>query len=328
MMKKIFYCFLAFAVVSCGKKDAQPGDAHDSGAPTVEVQTAPVEIGTIQNVLRVTGKTQALHQEKVFTPIAGKITALNVIEGNPVKSGEVLATIRTEESEAALTGAQTAVASATTPQQKSDAERALKIAQQSANEIAVRAPFAGIVANRALNGGEFVSDHTELLTLVDLSSLYFLADVPAASLAQIKTGDDADIIFPGFPGKIFHAKIDNVNPQVDAASQMAKVRLKFSGEFNELRSDMFGEARIVIGEHRSAVLVPRAAVMLDNETNIHTVALAEDSIARVVEVKTGLADSARTEILSPHFDAGTKVITVGNYGLQDSTKIIITQTEK
>ncbi|HZV13155.1 MAG TPA: hypothetical protein VFA55_08060, partial [Candidatus Kapabacteria bacterium] len=80
--------------------------------------------------------------------------------------------------------------------------------------------------------------------------------------------------------------------------------------------------------HRNAVLVPRTAVMLDNETNVSTVALAQDSIARIVEVKVGLADSVRTEIISPHFDAGTKVITVGNYGLEDSTKIIISNTEK
>ncbi|HZV12676.1 MAG TPA: efflux RND transporter periplasmic adaptor subunit, partial [Candidatus Kapabacteria bacterium] len=206
----------AVAVVSCSKNDNTPQDTHASDVPKVEVQTAPVTIGTMQNIQRVTGKTQALHQEKVYTPIAGKIVSLSVIEGDAVKAGETLAMVRTEESEAAMTGAQSAMASATTPAQKSEAERALKIAQQSANEIPIRAPFAGIVVNRAVNGGEFLSDHAEILTLVDLSSLYFLADVPAASLAQIKTGDEADIVFTGFPGKVFHAKINNINPQVDA----------------------------------------------------------------------------------------------------------------
>jgi len=312
-------------IASCAKKDEQPQDRHAATTPTVEVRTSPVEIGSIQNILRVTGKTQALHQEKVFTPIAGKIVSLSVIEGDAVKAGETLAKIRTEESESALTGAQNAVASATTPAQKSEAERALKIAQQSANEIILRAPFVGIIANRAVNGGEFVSDHAEILTLVELSSLYFLADVPATSLAQIKIGDEADIAFTAFAGKIFRAHIDNIFPQVDAASQMAKVKLKFSTESNNLRSDMYGEANIVIGERRNTVLVPHTSVMLNNETNVYTVAVAQDSIARIVEVKIGITDSARTEILSPHLERGTRVIIEGNYGLADSTRISILQ---
>ena len=65
-----------------------------------------------------------------------------------------------------------------------DARSRVASARKSLDDLTVKAPFAGIVAQRQVNAGDVVSPGGELFTIVDPSSMQLEASVPAEQIAR------------------------------------------------------------------------------------------------------------------------------------------------
>ena len=325
---------IVFLVIGCHRTQS-----NDEGEGTTNVKAlVAVKIAKITQgdaVLSVTafGKTDALRKEKVYAPIAGRITALNVFEGARVKSGEILAVIRTKESQSAIQGAESMVRSAANAQQKTEAENALALAKSSDKSVNVTAKFDGFVSTRSVSEGELVVDNAELMTILDLSTLDFQADVPLRDVVGIHAGQRSTIRFQPMPGISFAAEVDAINPQTDFQSQTVRVRLRFVSNDHavqsSLRTDMIGTAQIVTGLRHNAMFVPRAALLRNDEENTYSVVtVTTDSLAKGIPVTVGALNDSSAEIISASLSPGMPVITVGNYALQDSTRVSITDQER
>jgi len=307
---------------ACSKSESE--EAQKSVTPVVEVKIDSVRLGTIPETVGLTGATKVLRQENIGSPIDGKVTSLRVLEGDAVKRGQVIAVVETKESLAAMTGAQMLLGRAQTAEEKTRAESALQLAQKQTTALEIRAPFDGVVVSRALNEGEFVAAGGALATVIDLRSLYFIAKAPARELARLKLGQEATVNFQSWPEKNFRCRVDNLKPQIDPVAQMAEVRLRFLSVYPELRSDMFGNADIVIGQHHDVFLVPDQAVVRDDETGVHTIVEAVgDSLGVIREVEIGIETPTTVAIAGEAIRAGMHIIVEGHYGLPDSTHIHI-----
>ena len=232
--------------------------------------------------------------------------------------------VSTKESQSAITGAEALVRGAATPEQQAEARRALALAQSSQGTVELRAKFNGIVATRSVSEGELVGENGELFMLVDLATLVFVADVPLASLPSIHPGQVAAVRFAALPDRAFRGAVEAASPQSDPQSQTVKVRLRFSsggGQF-VLKTDMMGSAAIVTGVHRRALIVPRSAILRDDENNTSSVVtVGADSLARSVQVTVGATTDSTAEITGGALKEGMTVVTEGNYALADSTRV-------
>lgn len=332
MIKFIFVFFLIslLFVSACGNGEGE--EAEESITPVVEVKIDSVRVGTIPETIGVTGATKVLRQENIGSPIEGKVISLRVLEGDAVKRGQVIAVVETKESLAAMTGAQMLLGRAQTAEEKTRAESSLRLAQKQNTALEIRAPFDGVVVSRALNEDEYVAAGGALATVIDLRSLYFIAKAPARELARLKLGQEATVNFQSWPEKNFRCRIDNLKPQIDPVAQMAEVRLRFLTVYPELRSDMFGNADIVIGQHDDVFLVPDQAVVRDDESGVHTIVEAVgDSLGVIREVKVDTETPTTVAISGEGLRAGMHIIVEGHYGLPDSTRIhstVIDRNEK
>lgn len=329
MIKFIFvFSLISLLFVSaCGNGEGE--EAEESITPVVEVKIDSVRLGTIPETIGVTGATKVLRQENIGSPIDGKVTSLRVLEGDAVKRGQTIAVIETKESLAAMTGAQMLLGRAQTAEEKTRAESSLRLAQRQNTAIEIRAPFDGVIITRTLNEGEYVAAGGALATVIDLRSLYFIAKAPARELARLKLGQEATVNFQSWPEKSFCCRVDNLKPQIDPVAQMAEVRLRFLTSYPELRSDMFGNADIVIGQHDNVFLVPDKAVVRDDETGKHTIVEAVgDSLGVIREVEVGIETPTTVAISGEGLRAGLHIIVEGHYGLPDSTRIHCTVTDR
>jgi membrane fusion protein (multidrug efflux system) len=309
----------------------KPGD--DEGNQSAAKATVTVKVGSVTErdaivIVDAMGKTDALRKEKMYAPITGRIVALNVLEGTEVKTGDVLAIIQTKESEATILGARSMLNSAVTSEQKSEAERILKLAQSTQNSVHVLAKFDGIVSTRSVSEGELVAENAELFTIVDLSTIDFLADVPLRDVSSIRRGARASVSFQSIPEKLFPASVDAVNPQTDIQSQTVKVRLRFSNSNNSLRSllrtEMIGTAQITTGIRRHALFIPKAALLRNDEDNSYSVIMiTADSLAKIIPVTVGTSDEFDSEIRSDQIRSGMMIVTEGNYALTDSMRLSV-----
>jgi len=328
---KTFLVSLLFAlsliVLSCAKKTASEEEGGSVKA-TVAVKTTSLHRGDMAAVVESVGKVDALRKQKLFSPVAGRVTSLTALEGAAVAAGEVLAVIQTKESQAAIAGAEALVRLANTEEQKAEAQKALDLAKSSENSVAVRASFSGTVSSRSISEGEFVSENAELFSVIDFSTLVFVADVPARDLPSLSVGQHATINLQSLTGRDLPAAVEAINPQTDFTSQTLKVRLKLAGAKSNLmkllKTDMIGTARIVTGLHKGVFIVPKSAVLRNDETNAYSiVTFSADSLALSLPVEiAGMTDST-VAITNHGWKEGMSIITEGNYALADSTRITV-----
>lgn len=112
--------------------------------------------------------------------------------------------------------------------------------------IAIHAPIAGEVIDREITLGEIVRpDKDALFLLADLSSLWVIADVPEARLAEVAIGASAMIAIAA-TGESVNGKISYIAPQLDSATRTASVRIDVAQNKNTaLRPGMFSQVSIV-----------------------------------------------------------------------------------
>ena len=326
---QLLLAVLLSGISGCGQKHSEDDEVSRSPVTAVvAVKAASITRGDIDVVVTATGKTDALRKVKIISPIAGRVQSLNVVEGTPVKVGDVLAVIQSREAHAAIAGAEELLQSARTPEEKREAERSLSLARSTQNSVIVRARSAGIVGTRSVNEGEVVAEDAELLTLVDLSTVDFLSDVLLRDLPSVHRGQQATVQFPSLPGRAFAAQVEAIYPQTDEQSQTATVRLRFldrsSLQRPLLRTDIAGVAHIMVGLHRNAFIAPRGALLRDDENDTYTiVTITQDSLWRSVPVSVGELTDSTAEIAGDGIHPGMPVITSGNYALPDSTRVSV-----
>ena len=164
------------------------------------------------------------------------------------------------------------------------------------------------------------------MSVVDLTSLTFVADLPLSNLPQVKPGQTGTVTFPFLPGELWKVRIEAMYPRADGQSQTAKVRLRFTGDpaahGTSLSAGMAGVARIVVGIHQNVFIVPRAALLRNDETGTTTiVTLTSDSLAKSIPVILGITTDSTVEVRGEGLTAGMSVIVEGHYALADSTKV-------
>ncbi len=327
-----FLIILLLLGSGCRSKQNGDEEGRQPEKAVVTVKIAAVREHDAILTVSALGKTDALRKEKIYSPIAGKIVKFKAFEGTQVHRGDVVAVIQAKESNAAILGAESMVRSAATPDQKAEADRTLRLAKSTQTSVNVLAKFDGIVSTRSVSEGELVVENGELMTVLDLSTIDFLADVPLRDLSPVKNGQRAFIQFQSIPDIEFPAVVDAINPQSDSQSQTVKVRLRFlpmqASHQSLLRTEIIGIVAIVTGFRPHALFVPKAALLRNDENNSYSImTMTVDSLAITLPVIIGTATDSTVEVRGSGLRSGMSVITEGNYSLADSTRVTVTRQD-
>jgi len=323
----VFTLVLALTAVACGRSDAKKEDsggerAAASTTPT-PVRVAPVEKANLVVVVSGPGKTVALSQQKVRAPFAGTLTELLVSDGDVVRRGQAVGSMIARENEAALSGARQMQREAATPEARRDADRALVLAESNAVRRTLTESSDGIVAAHAASAGDRLAEDQEILTIDDAGSLAFVADLPQGDLPRLRAGQRATIEIPGLPPipALVHATL----PSANAADFTGSVRLDLPASSQRLPLGIFGTARVTVDEHRDATVVPDAAVLRDDVTGTARVAVVRQNHVHWIEVRPGVRQNGRTEVVSPSLSRDEPVIVSGLVGLPEGKPVAVQQ---
>jgi RND family efflux transporter MFP subunit len=325
--------FAAAMPSACGKKaekegegTAGKGEAAAPDAPT-PVTAAAVSRKDLEVVVSAPGKTAAFNQEKVRAPFAGTLVALTVSDGDRVTRGQVVGTVVSRESEAALAGAREMQREARTPAERADADRAVALAEQNLVRRNLVANADGAILSHAASSGEKVSEDEEVLTIADASTVVFLADVPQTDLSKVRPGARAKVELGSDPAGIsgtVHSILAGANP----ADFTGSVRIDLPPAAGRLALGLFGMARIVAGEKPGALAVPDAAVLKDDVTGTSRVAAIAGGKVHWVPVTPGLRQEGVTEITGAPLEPGAQVAVSGMIGLPEGKTVAVSARAK
>jgi multidrug efflux pump subunit AcrA (membrane-fusion protein) len=196
--------------------------------------------------------------------------------------------------------------------------------QSAAAQVAysqVATPIAGVIADRPLYAGEMAATGTPLATVMDVSRVKAVANVPQAQAATIRTGnaatirlDDGQTTAPG--------RVTVVSPATDPATTTVQVWVEADNSAGRLKPGASAHVSIVTEIVKNAVVVPAAAILPGEEGGTMVLVLAADSTVHRKSVEVGVRDGDKAQILSG-VSAGEQVVTVGGIGLEDNAKVRI-----
>jgi RND family efflux transporter MFP subunit len=185
--------------------------------------------------------------------------------------------------------------------------------QTVAATTTVPAPIDGVVTERGVNVGLNVDPTTQLFTIVDLSTVWVVADLYEKDFSRVRVGSEAAITTAARPNATLRGRVSYIDPQLSAETRTAKLRLEVPNATGELRLGMYAD--VVIAGLSGAVMpvVPRSAIQNVGERSFLYLANPKDRGTLIErEVRLGQTSGERVEIASG-VQPGDAVVTEGSF---------------
>jgi multidrug efflux pump subunit AcrA (membrane-fusion protein) len=170
------------------------------------------------------------------------------------------------------------------------------LARKSVADTAVRAPFAGLVAERAVSVGDYVSRGTRVATVVRIDPIRVELTVPEQSVSLIQAGQTVRLTVDAYPGEEFIAKVRYVSPSLAAQQRALTVEAIAPNPGGRLKPGLFATASIQQPQGTPALLLPANAIETVAGTSRLYVVEADRAEERIVT--TGETADGRTEVTS------------------------------
>ena len=184
--------------------------------------------------------------------------------------------------------------------------------------ITVHSPMTGYITDRKAFPQVKVMPDTDLYTIVDLSHVWIMADVFEYEAPNIHVGQAARVSIQAIPGRVFNARVDFLQPQVDPMTRTLKVRLNMDNAGEMLKPDMYADVEFLVNIP-AKLTVPADAVL--NSGDRKTVFIDRgNGYLEPRQVKTGEREGDRIQILSG-LSGGERIVTSGNFLIDSESQM-------
>lgn len=163
----------------------------------------------------------------------------------------------------------------------------------------VSAPIAGVITEREANPGLNVDLATKLFTVVDLSTVWVVAELYEKDFARVRVGSAAIITTAAYPNLALQGRVGYIDPQVSSETRTAKVRIEVPNRHQELRFGMYAEVRFDEASGVRALMIPRSAVQqIGDRTVVYLANAARPGAFVEREVRLGATAGNQVSVLT------------------------------
>src|SRR5881397_3944988 len=277
---------LAIAAGACKKGKAGGPDpaGGGGGAPMgMPVEVVVARTDTVRDEISATGQIEAVQSIDLRPEVDGRIVEILIREGQEVDQGTPLFKVddaqlkaQVAQLEAQRDLAQQALArakdlalqnaSSTADLEKAEAEARSAQAQYDLQRIrlertTVRAPFAGVVGQRYVSLGDYVTTTTRLASLHTVNPQRASFQVPERFARSLSPGQAVSFRVAAIAGRDFIGQVDFVDPIVQLPGRTILVKARVPNPQRLLQPGMFIEARLVTAVRPKAIIIPEDAVV-------------------------------------------------------------------
>jgi RND family efflux transporter MFP subunit len=196
----------------------------------------------------------------------------------------------------------------------------VSLARKALADTVVKAPFTGVVGERLVSVGDYVTRGTKVASVMRTTPLRVQLTVPQQFSTDVAVGRIVSLEVDSAPGKQFMGKVRYVSPALQADSRTLIVEAVVPNEDGSLRPGSFATAQIEQSSHSPAVLVPAASVRTVAGTSRVYVVSGDRAEERLVTV--GQAEGDLVEITSG-IKSGEKVATSQVAQLADGVRVAV-----
>lgn len=287
------------SLASCKRAESQAQASQVTEEAPIKVSTVQASERSMPRYLSLTGSLTPNQASDVAADTTGKILETKVERGSFVEKNAVMA--RVDPRTAGLVAAEAnanaesavsqekqaqldcqraeelwktqAIAQAEYDRQKTQCQVALSSAKaaearvhtamKNIGDTNIRAPFAGMIAERYVSAGEYVQPSTKIARVVDIDPLRLELTVPEQAVAAVKEGLPVDFHVAAFD-RPFRGKVRYIGPSLRETSRDLVVEAVVDNPEHLLRPGMFATAKVALGD-APTVSVPKTAIRADGQ---------------------------------------------------------------
>ncbi|MCA8999777.1 MAG: efflux RND transporter periplasmic adaptor subunit [Planctomycetaceae bacterium] len=193
----------------------------------------------------------------------------------------------------------------------SQAEAELHQAELELEDLNLRAPIDGFIAERMMDVGDLAQPNMPLLRIVKLETVQTTVQVVERDYSKIHVGQRAEVTVDAYPGKVFSGSVAQVSPALDVETRTAPILIDVPNKNGQLKPGMFARVSLTLEEDRKALTIPVAAVI---EEDGQSCVMAVDPQSQQVflrKIERGMTHQGVVEVRSG-LDPSEHVITLGN----------------
>jgi membrane fusion protein, multidrug efflux system len=340
-----------------GKAPAAPA-AGAFTAPPVPVNVQEVRLQDVKVILSAVGTLEARDTVRVPARVAGVVQDIAFQEGKWVKPEEVLARIDPEryqlaarraeatyrQAEAAQREAEAALDKRKALRQKdagwvteeelsnftarldqaqasvAEAKAAFDLASKDLHDSEVRADAAGLVNQRLVDTGQYLTAGTPVAIMIDSRKLKLVFKVAESEAGRLSVSSKITFKLKAAPDKEFTATLYHVGETADPSTRMVDCLAWVDNPGRDLRPGFFADVSVEVAERKGSLVVPQTAVLPTDRGFVGFVLKGENRVERR-SLRLGLyTKEGNVEVLDG-LRAGDKVIVRGA-GILDDDSVV------
>jgi len=305
-----------FSAVSCDRAiDSATGSTPDSKA--VRVKTIKPARQEIARRVMLPATVRADAEVTLVAKVTGYLKSISKDRGDKVKAGELIALLEVPEmtSEIAYARASFAIEdstcrrleairkvekSAVTDQdldlahaKRDMADATLKRLETMKTYTEIRAPFDGSVTERFVDPGAFIQQ-SKIVSIVDISKVRVLVDVPEAEVRFAAPDTVASIRFDALPGRCVKGKISRSSGTLDPIIRTMRIEVDVANADLSIFPGMFARVELGVDRRLQALVIPSKAVKVQQDRSF--VFVNSGGRAKKISVTLGMGEGDCCEV--------------------------------
>ncbi|MCX5749916.1 MAG: efflux RND transporter periplasmic adaptor subunit [Candidatus Saganbacteria bacterium] len=237
----------------------------------IPVTVTTPKIGTIENILTLTGDIKGESEVSVRPRIAGRVEEIFVKEGDHVSKGDVLLSF--------LAG--------------------IKEDDPIYEDMVVRAPISGFIGMQLVKIGDqvisSVGTNNPVFVIYGIDNVKIYANVPEKFYTLVSKGTPAMIYPDALPGKVFRGSVSRIRPVIDPSTRTIQVEIIIPNTSYIIRPGMFAKVDLILQKKSNVMIIPSDAVLNNEEDYVFT---ADNGHAMKKNVVKGIESENELEIKS------------------------------
>ena len=188
----------------------------------------------------------------------------------------------------------------------------------------VYATVSGIVLNKNVNVGDYVSQGAPLYEIADLSNVWALFDAYESDLPWIRKGDRIAFSIQSQPGKEFTGTVSFIDPVINPQTRVAAVRIEIPNKRNVLKPDMFATGILTahLATLGNSLVIPQTSVLWTGTRSVVYVKLADAKepsfVMREITLGPALSNSF---VVQDGLMEGEEIVTNGTFSVDASAQL-------
>lgn len=335
------FAVVAITLNACGVGEAKVADiVEPSEATALPVEVSLPQYADIYATYQTSSALESDSDAPVLARVAGEVVKILVEEGDRVEQGQLLARL-----DGKLLRLEMLQVKASLDKTRSEYTRLRDLHKRGLVSAAmyeglefdidslqasydlkrlnygytgIRAPIAGIVSSREIKIGRQVYVNDSLFRVTDTSRLVAHLKIPQTELPKFSAGQSVELRVDAMPENVFAATVARISPTIDVATGTFRATAYVDNKNGKLAPGMFARFSIAYEKHEAALVIPTAALLMEDEVAVVYVVSDEQVERRII--KTGITSGDMIEVIDG-LNASEVVVTTGQTGLRDGSRV-------